>query len=615
MTPRGKWEDAGRRARELKSNDRRTMLLLGTLPLATETVLEHVSGVSYGSSVYSCLRRLREAGLVGGIRPPQAGTPGPRRHYLTDLGLATLAVDQEVDVRELARRNGLRRNDLLALVPQLDQLAAVYELLGQLALAGPGDPQLVAFACPWRWRAMVPGYKRPLSLALPALATFDWNCRSASFLLLPDVTGTPIRRYRQALDRLLAKRAYDRQELPLLIIASSAAARVARWTELLRDLEQARREAPIPACVGTWAELPGILTRHIGGGHVATVRTPQRKPLPPLKAVCPGADVPSLVGDLGDLEGEAAIGPAHRGALDLALTRPDRAILQLLGRHPFLTPEEIAVLFGWTCRRTSERCQRLVHQGLLRRLDEQERRGHPDAAGRLELTRQGLRLVAAQRRSGVSGASNQSTIIGGGPDRPSRWRKHLADHLDHTIGANRVFVDLCRAARREAANGTADALEEWQSPAEVCRRGFYPDGYGLYRHDGKLHGFFLEYDRGSEKPGQYLKKFGAHYDMRDTGRLEHDYAGVPLILVVTVGNAAEDRIARAARAASVGRMCPLRILLTTEWRIRRDPDGVLGQIWRTPTGGFGERCCWLPRAKSRVAQPGAGMRQRSAIAS
>jgi hypothetical protein len=179
-----------------------------------------------------------------------------------------------------------------------------------------------------------------------------------------------------------------------------------------------------------------------------------------------------------------------------------------------------------------------------------------------------------------------------------------------------VFVRLCETARRHSSIGPAEALDEWQSPAESSRRGLYPDGYGMYRRGGKLHGFFLEYDRGSEKPAQYLKKFGAYYDFRDTGRFEQDYAGVPTILVVTTGNAAENRIARAAQAASVGRTCPLRILLTTEWRAKRDPEGYLGRVWRTPSGSFDQRCRWLAvPTDQRAVRLGQNAGRRDAIAS
>jgi hypothetical protein len=66
-----------------------------------------------------------------------------------------------------------------------------------------------------------------------------------------------------------------------------------------------------------------------------------------------------------------------------------------------------------------------------------------------------------------------------------------------------------------------------------------------------------------------------------------------------MGNAAENRIIRAAQAAVVGRAKPLRILVTTEWRAKREADGYLGPVWRTPTGQFNDRLLWLPKIQSR----------------
>ena len=61
----------------------------------------------------------------------------------------------------------------------------------------------------------------------------------------------------------------------------------------------------------------------------------------------------------------------------------------------------------------------------------------------------------------------------------------------------------------------------------------------------------------------YRAKFGAYHAYLASGRYERDYdGGFPTILVVTADNAAEDRIARAVRAAEVGRGTTLPLLLT-----------------------------------------------------
>ena len=69
----------------------------------------------------------------------------------------------------------------------------------------------------------------------------------------------------------------------------------------------------------------------------------------------------------------------------------------------------------------------------------------------------------------------------------------------------------------------------------------------------------------------YGAKWSGYYHYRESRAFERDYDGFPTILVVTTDNAAEERIARSARAASIGRWAPLPILLTCAWRIQPRP--------------------------------------------
>jgi hypothetical protein len=140
-----------------------------------------------------------------------------------------------------------------------------------------------------------------------------------------------------------------------------------------------------------------------------------------------------------------------------------------------------------------------------------------------------------------------------------------------------------------------------------------PSGYGSYRHAGRPYGFFLEYDRGTTSARDYLRKFAAYYAYWSSGRYALDYDGFPTILVVTSDNAAEDRIARAAVAAAVGRGPTLPLLLTCRWRIddAHNGSGLLGPIWR----GLGstERRCWpAPAPLANAPVDLAGGRGRTA---
>jgi hypothetical protein len=97
----------------------------------------------------------------------------------------------------------------------------------------------------------------------------------------------------------------------------------------------------------------------------------------------------------------------------------------------------------------------------------------------------------------------------------------------------------------------------------------------------------------------YLKKLTAYYEYLASGRYYQDYDGLPTILVVTVNNVAEERIVQAARAARVGRMHSLPLLLTSLWRIHDERNylGALGQIWRCPEADFSDRRLWLTTAE------------------
>ena len=103
MTGQHRWRDAELAASRLTESDRRALLLLVHLPLIWEAAMERLFGLRGGASVYRGLARLREMGLVSEIRPGLRARRNPGLLYLTDFGLATVAVDQRVAPNELAR--------------------------------------------------------------------------------------------------------------------------------------------------------------------------------------------------------------------------------------------------------------------------------------------------------------------------------------------------------------------------------------------------------------------------------------------------------------------------------------------------------------------------------
>src|SRR6266851_3569242 len=143
-------------------------------------------------------------------------------------------------------------------------------------------------------------------------------------------------------------------------------------------------------------------------------------------------------------------------------------------------------------------------------------------------------------------------------------RRRLLRHLAHTLAANAFFVALACAARYVTQRGGNDALDEWRSAAASARGRFRPDGYGCYRRGQSRFGFFLEYDRGTEKPGDYAAKLAAYYRYRDSSQSTRDYDGFPVLLVVTTSDVAEARFAYQAYLARQRRAAaPLLVFLTT----------------------------------------------------
>jgi len=600
MTTRPCWRDAEDAAAEMqrRPGERRLLLLLARLPLLPESVMERLAGLRGGASLYRRLRHLADAGLLAALRPPVRPGHAPRLWYLTDLGLAAVAVDQGVAVEHLARRNHLRGGDLLALVPGLPHLLATYELLGALATSRPGVPNLLAWERPWRRRYQRPTAKAPSTTALPAYAALAWGSETGAYLLLPDLATLPLPHYRRALGDLFALRDLAQDDLPTLLVVTSDGGRAAAWLALLEEVRRRRAEAPLTACISTWdglrAGLEVLVREATSSPPAALVQRVRLRPARPRRR--PMYALPRLVG-----EDPCATTLPHAtdslGRVALDLSAADRALLDTAGRHPFLTPDRLATVLGCSRDAVRRRLGRLMDRGLLRLLAPSELRKAPAGLELVELTAPGLALVAAQQGLPLGAAIRVNGLAGGGPERPLGARRKLTMQLAHTLGADDIFVRLVATAHALAAAGGDDALVEWRGAAGCCRRHVRPDGYGIYRRAGRLYGFFLEYDRGTMSARDYRQKFAAYYAYWASGRFERDYDGFPAILVVAVNDAAEQRIAAVLCAAAVGRPARLPVLLTSEWRINGNPTktyGLLGPVWREPDAAFHCRREWVP---------------------
>jgi hypothetical protein len=278
-------------------------------------------------------------------------------------------------------------------------------------------------------------------------------------------------------------------------------------------------------------------------------------------------------------------------------------MLDLLARHPLLTSDQIGALLDTSHRRVSALQMGLVRRGWLKQLKTDASVLNP-TTGRLRLfeltlagTRQSLRRLGLQ--------STEAARHHGYLAHSSRVRRRMLRHLAHTVGANQFFVDLVLAARRVTRAGGDDSLLEWRSAAACARGRCRPDSFGCYRRGDARCGFFLEYDRATERPREYAAKLDAYYRFRDTGAAAREFVSFPTVLVISTSVRAEDQIAyQAYLAAERNGGRPLPVLLTTTDLVRVTVFGILGPVWRTPspaTGTCASRGHWLPALPHRVA--------------
>src|SRR5712691_6138588 len=282
--------------------------------------------------------------------------------------------------------------------------------------------------------------------------------------------------------------------------------------------------------------------------------------------------------------------------------RAERAVLDLVGRHPFLPTAVLGDVLGRDARWVARRRKALLDRALLRLVTHAEIHRSGLARGDLmELTAAGLRRLAAHLGLSLAKAVSHHGLAGGGPESPIGTRRILLAHLDHTVGADAVFGVLARAARSQR-NGV---LVEWRN-ASACAHGrLRPDGYGVLRLGQRYYGFFLEFDRGTVRSAPLRAKFVAYHRYLASARAAKDFDGAPSVVVVTAGPGAEDRVADAVMAAQVGQPRRLPLLLTTVDLLTTAEHGPFDCVWRTPGGQNGRRAWPEPSSiPLRTTSPG-----------
>jgi hypothetical protein len=448
-------------------------------------------------------------------------------------------------------------------------LIVAYRLLAMVVSGLDKPMRITAWEHPWiRTRESAHGRRRQVRLSAAAVLVHRKGPGGPplKLLLLPDVGTVPVASYRPLARGLIELRQEDdevnEREEPLLVVAavdpSGSGARVEAWRLLLQQVARRAGERDLHAQL-----------------------------------------LPCSTGLFG-----------HRGEGGRLAGQADE-VFALVARHPLLTRQQLATLLGTSPARIARVVGLLMNRGWVCSIPPGDVPGNAGGLTRDDLQRLALvELTPAGRReaarrlllAGPVAARNHG-FVGGAASR-----RRLLRHLAHTLGANAVFVAIAQAARRVTQSGGDDALDEWRSAAACARGRFRPDGYGCYRRGRSRFGFFLEYDRGTERPGEYAAKLAAYDRYRDSSQSTRDYDGFPVLLVVTTSDVAETRFAHQAYLARQRRAAaPLLVFLTTVRRIQAPADGVLGPIWSTPGpnpwANGRMRVCWLPALGSRGLGP------------
>lgn len=225
-------------------------------------------------------------------------------------------------------------------------------------------------------------------------------------------------------------------------------------------------------------------------------------------------------------------------------------------------------------------------------------------ARRYFLTYAGLQLLAAGegvpsvRYAEHSGVAVETSAKGRGGNRLRNLRRNFA----HTLGVNAVFVRLSLDAQR-----AGHRRPYWWSESEATKqfehrdRKYWirPDSAGCYYLGEERRYFLLEYDRGTMRRRDYMRKLRGLAAYFVSGTATAQYGDGLTVLVVSETDDGERRFAQAVLAAEAEWKVSLPVLLTTRARIDGDRLGLLGPVWRTAAEQ--RRQTWLGAIESSSA--------------
>jgi hypothetical protein len=165
------------------------------------------------------------------------------------------------------------------------------------------------------------------------------------------------------LGRLVDLQRATGERLPVLVVATTSVARVRAWTTLVEQVSRGRGWHPLEVNVTTWATI-GQDTQSSGW---STVHARVEKAAPASWLAGGNAPHGRTAPDSIDRHPPTiGIGLTPSASAETPLNVSERAVLDLVGRHPFLPPAVLGDVLGRDARGVARRRKALLDRGLLR---------------------------------------------------------------------------------------------------------------------------------------------------------------------------------------------------------------------------------------------------------
>ncbi|BEL05725.1 hypothetical protein Q0Z83_039160 [Actinoplanes sichuanensis] len=183
------------------------------------------------------------------------------------------------------------------------------------------------------------------------------------------------------------------------------------------------------------------------------------------------------------------------------LTERDLNILALLDEHRVLTTDQITRLHFTATRTCQDRLRQLQHLGLLERF-RYARTGGGGDPWHWTLGIYGARFMAGTHDRPIpTERAHREQLL--------RLSNHV--NLRHLREANEFGVRLAQRAR---ADPQIRMVRWWSERTATARfRGVHPDAHGLWEVSGRLVGWFLECDMGTESLPRLVAKLAAYENL------------------------------------------------------------------------------------------------------